>query len=241
MSMERIIKFYNSIINILLPNTCINCHASIESKLFLCKKCINKLPFNKSPICIRCGRSLKNQSFQKECYHCKDKNYSFERSYSVFQYKEPIIELIYHLKYKNFKNIKFFLLEHLGEFLNFYDIIEKHNISIISSVPLHQSKLRERGYNQSQIIAQAIAETVSLPYKETLIATKYKKSQTRIKHLNRQDKVKGVFKAIGSTYGNVLLIDDVFTTGSTLNECACLLKENGAGKVIALTICSTPK
>lgn len=230
-----------NIINLIFPNTCINCQKSINAEEHLCHNCIKKIRFNRAPICKSCGRTLKFDQFKRECKFCATNNYSFERNYSLFQYKDPIIELIYSYKYKRFKKIKSFLFEHLSEFLKFYDIINKHNINIISSVPLHKSKLRERGYNQSELIARAIAEFVSLPYKETLLATKYTRSQTRIRYLDRQKKVKGAYKTKDNFCGTILLVDDVFTTGSTLNECSKLLKKNGADKVITLTICSTLK
>lgn len=239
--MKFIKKYINLVFDLLIPNTCLNCEKPLNKNMVICKQCTNRLAYNSMPICFSCGRSLKSFGKTGKCQYCQKADYSFDRNYSLFQYKDPLINIIYNFKYKHILKAKSFLFEHLSEFLEFYDIIDKHNIGIITSVPLHPSKFRERGYNQSKIIAQLISENNSTNYKNLLIAKRYKRSQTRIKHKNRKDKVKGIFECTSSVSGSVLLIDDVFTTGATLSECASLLKANGASQVISLTLCSTLK
>ena len=115
---------------------------------------------------------------------------------------------------------------------------------VIMPVPLHRQRLRERGFNQSLLLARILASDLGnqLDYL-SLIRNRYTRAQTGLKKKERRKNVKGAFSVIQPNaikHKEILLVDDVFTTGSTLNECARTLKESGATTVICLTVARTP-
>ena len=116
---------------------------------------------------------------------------------------------------------------------------DKYNYAV--PVPLHKSKLRERTYNQSDYICRGISKELNIkPLEKCLARTRYTKTQTKLSITEREENVRGAF-ALNPKYGdlikgkNIILVDDVITTGSTILECARVLKENGCGEV---TVCS---
>jgi len=111
--------------------------------------------------------------------------------------------------------------------------------SLIMPVPLHKKRLRWRGFNQSELLAKGIKKYFNLDLRlDELIRTKHKKPQTKLSGRKRKENVKGCFFWKGDWLDgkNIILVDDVITTGSTLNECAKVLKENGAGEVWGLVV-----
>ena len=151
-------------------------------------------------------------------------------------------KILHHLKYKGFSNLGLFFGEYISENVleNYSDIRKKYNI--ICPVPLHKTKLRERGYNQSDFIVRGINKTLKLDYfPELVIRSRYTKSQTKLPYPERVSNVKNAFN-INPKFANmvkkkhIILVDDVVTSGSTLNEVIKVLKESGATNVFAVTI-----
>jgi ComF family protein len=129
------------------------------------------------------------------------------------------------------------LIEHIsktGETLNGFDII--------TYVPLHKESLKNRGYNQSRILANELSKHFQIPLVDDIIfEVKPKKSQASVERENRKDNVSGIFQVTNSLNGKkIVIVDDIFTTGSTLSECAKVLKEAGAQKIIGITFAKTP-
>jgi ComF family protein len=208
-------------------------------------------------VCMSCGKHL----IDKEIYVCKDCflqlekihpafdiiKYTFRETHlvnyavSLFLFKEgtPIQDLIHGLKYEQTRNVgKFF-----GRMIGF-EISKriKENFDFIIPVPLHISKKRERTYNQSEYIAAGIAETLTIGTMDKCIKrVKYTETQTRLNREQRQQNVSGAFE-IDPKCGdeipgkNIILVDDVITTGATIIECARILKEEGAGKIMVCSI-----
>lgn len=106
----------------------------------------------------------------------------------------------------------------------------------VTSVPMSQKRFNKRGYNQSRLIAESICECCSLEYRETLVKVKDNKVQSMLKFTQRQKNVQGAYKVQADVKGcSVLLVDDVFTTGATINECSKVLKRAGAKSVDCVT------
>ena len=109
-------------------------------------------------------------------------------------------------------------------------------IDLVVPVPLHKKRFVERGFNQAKLIAKIVAREIDKPCQEFVIRSRHTLQQAKLKREDRLKNVKNAFVIENNIDGNVLLIDDVFTTGSTLQECAKVLKKGGAKAVIGFTI-----
>jgi ComF family protein len=166
-------------------------------------------------------------------------------SFSCFAFREgdEFSKLIYQLKYGGMRNLGVFLGETLGrEIKKFFESENIKGFELLIPVPLHKTKKRERGYNQSDYICKGITNVLSLEFAPDLIRrVKHTPSQTKLNKEERIDNMKDAFE-INALYLNrisqkrVILVDDVVTTGSTLNEVINVLRETGCGDVFACTL-----
>lgn len=203
-------------------NACLFCGENIDKNApyFLCQECIDRLEF-----------------LNREVYI--DSPYIERIVYSLF-YNEYARGKIYEYKYYN----KSYLYKTFGEILK-YTIEEVpflKNIDIITFVPIHRRKKAQRGYDQSGLLAKYIGDVLNIPLSRgNLVRTKHTIAQNKLARSKRLENVRGAFKVKdGYEFYNkeILLIDDIITTGATLNECGKALLESGGKKVYALAITS---
>lgn len=231
----------DALCNIIFPHICLACKKSLsDKKQVICIGCNDKLPINRLPFCKKCGVSLTKDEMQKNfCKECLKnfKKLHFNLSNSVFLYKEPLSDLICLFKYKQKMGLAQFFGQKMITFIKNYHIL--NNIDIIIPIPLHQKRLREREFNQAEILAQIISKEYNLELEsKAIIRAHMKHVQTLLKKDKRFENIKGAFRIKNNTvkHKNILLVDDVFTTGATLSEAALILKEAGAAKVDAFTL-----
>jgi len=218
-------KFFREIVNFVLPPLCVSCENPPEKPCsFLCNSCSGKL------------------KLFEDAHPWRDMYISrriIDGSYSLYKFTKdtPIQHLLHSLKYEKMKSIGIELGRELGK--NLPDDI-KFDYAV--PVPLHKAKTRERTYNQSEYICRGIkvsTGTEMLP--DLLIRTRYTSSQTKLNKTEREENVRGAF-AINENLKNnisgkrIILADDVITTGSTIIECARILKENGAEYVMVCSV-----
>lgn len=235
-------KFLKLVKNLMFPRNlkCIVCQKELnsESHFSMCDACMEKLPRNFGRTCLKCGESIANTESQY-CLRCKQEKPLFTRCFSPLQYKHPVTYLIREFKYNN----KQYLSETLGNFLVESYVVNNLNCDLVLPVPLHEKRLKKRGYNQALLLANQLNEKLGLPIREdALIKTKDTLTQTSLNKDQRKENVLDAFFVPNKSLIEnkvVLVIDDVYTTGSTLNECALALFEGGAKKVYCLTLAHT--
>ena len=212
---------------------CIVCHREIPSgsKYSMCDKCRQNLPTIKNP-CTKCGGDI---SIAGVCTNCKSNMPTFDRNIVALSYKPPITTLIHKFKYNNAKYLK----EPLGEILVDAYMSSGHNIDYIIPVPIHPNRLKERGYNQVELLLPSF-DKIKVPYYidivERIIDTPHQTDLPRSKRLTNLD---GAFKVTDKKRvkgKSILIVDDVYTTGATLNELAKVLLKAGAKSVYGLVI-----
>ncbi len=198
--------------------------------------------------CAGCGERLSpiGEGSRSFCRNCISKISSFHKvpikpdTYAVCKYEGIVKKTIHRLKYGK----KRFLAQSLGMILaNFYkenlDPERSRRINFIVPVPLHRARERERGFNQAELLAVAMCRTLNLPISaNNLIRIRNTPSQTLIKKSERLKNLKGAFRIKKPRYflkKSVLLVDDVYTTGATTDECRRVLKKAGSKKVLILT------
>ena len=205
---------------------------------FLCKNCARELILSTPPACPTCGYPYFGQIVgPKVCPHCVELDAIFDEGKTLFLAKGPGRALLHELKYHN----GFYGLKDLAQIVKqnalYHDYLTGNQLV---PVPLHPDKQRERGFDQSQRIAEMLAQTTGATVANLLIRTKFTQTQTRLDRSARHQNVKNAFAmAPNATVipdHQYILIDDVFTTGSTLNACAMALRQAGAQKIKVATL-----
>lgn len=174
---------------------------------------------------------------QEYCYECKTKIFHYEQGRSVWLHKEPVSGSIYRFKYHNRRIYGEFYAREL--FRLFEKNIREWKIDVIIPVPLHKRRRRVRGYNQSEIVATHLGRMLAIPVDtKSVIRKRYTKPQKELNDKERKKNLKGAFEITKNVKieGNILLIDDIYTTGSTIDVITQLLVQNGARNVWFLTI-----
>ncbi len=219
-----------SLLDLVFPPRCIGCGAEGS---FLCPACSESLPELSPPYCIRCGLPINAGIL---CPRCSRSSLVIDCIRSPFVYQGLAREAVHQLKYKRIKALAEPLARLLAEYLRATQL----SVDVLVAVPLHPRRPRERGYNQSALLAMELGRLAGLPVIEgSLIRLRNTASQVRITAAEpRRDNVRDAFGCKGHDFGgrHVLLVDDVCTTAATLDACARALKEAGAASVFGLAL-----
>ncbi|MFC1937590.1 double zinc ribbon domain-containing protein [Chloroflexota bacterium] len=228
--LPQVTKLRGAVIDFLFPCWCVGCG---KEGSFICPSCQHSLARIVPPICPRCG---KPQSSGVLCPHCVGWQASIDGIRSPFRFEGVMREAIHQLKYKNVRALARPLVELMRDYVAGYPVPAE----VLVPVPLHRKRLRERGYNQSGLLARELGRLLNMPVMEDcLIRERYAPPQARTSLLSeRQRNVAGAFVCSDNRLEGkqVLLIDDVSTSGATLDACAAALKAAGATSVWGLVL-----
>ena len=236
-------RLYLKAIDFFFPLFCLNCEKKIQTTIYFgfCKQCFRNLDFIKQNKCIKCGRETAQPNIL--CSQCKGKKLYYDRCISPLNLNQTIKNAIIKFKYKERKSYAYYFAKLMAHKIQQELPNEEINKTILTYVPLSWKKKLIRGFNQSELIANNLSKTLLFSkYGKYLKKVRNNESQTALKLAERQKNVKNVY-AISTNRKNIkgktfIIIDDIFTTGSTINECAKILKKFGAKKVIGATIAS---
>lgn len=224
---------FKSLINLLFPKVCLGCDSFLES--------------NEAVICTSCRHDLPLTN-----YHLDSENELIKKFYGridlqfassmMYYHKSGIVhELIHNLKYYKHQEIGTFLGNWYAEDLRNLEITK--TFDIIIPVPLHKKRLRKRGYNQVETFGKTLSEKLKIPYDDTILVRKiHSKTQTKKNFLGRTDVKRDIFDVAFTeeNYGkHFLLIDDVITTGSTLEACARAVLKIPEAKLSIISMADT--
>ena len=217
-SLNQILNFIETLI---FPQCCLICGKISNNTL--CKKCKN---------------NLKKQAINK-IQPTKNKKFYFENQIYIFNYEKDIRNLILSYKFHDKSYLYKIFAEIIIKNEKIYSFLKKYDI--MTQVPIHKKRKKQRGYNQSELVAKEIAKNIeNISYeKDILIKNKNTLPQSTLNKSQREQNVQGVYEIINNEKvknKKIILFDDIFTTGNTANECARILKENGAKDVLVLTI-----
>lgn len=228
-------KVLNEIIQTLYPDDvkCIVCGKEIfPNRYCVCDDC--KLDVNVN-YCVRCGRH--KIGVGDYCEECAEMSLHFDEARSAVNYDGTARKLVQRLKYGSSPYLAKAMSEYMLDFL----LLSDWDVDCITFVPIHKKRLKRRGYNQAELLAQNLAERVDVPCVALLEKTVNTVNQARLNKQERMNIQNGTFAAVGKVPDHVLLIDDVMTTGSTASECSRVLKRAGAKVVYLLTFASVPE
>ncbi len=222
---------FAAIFSSLLKQNCTLCNTLTNSELSLCVACIQDLPLAPNPSCPRCGLSTQGDI----CGKCLKKPPHFDATYALFRYGYPVDALLQHYKYNN----ALYLCQTLSTLLA--NKIQMNEIDVMIAMPLHPSRTKERGFNQSLELAKIIAKQHRIAL-DSASCKRIKNTppQASLPFKHRLHNIKGAFACSQSFAGkHIAIVDDVMTTGSSLNELAKILKKAGAHKVSCYVLART--
>ena len=215
---------------IIYPKTCCFCGKVSEKEL--CKECAEKVVYITEPRCKKCGKPVRYEE-QEYCYDCQKNVHTYEQGRSIWMHKMPVSLSIYQFKYKNRRIYGEFYAKEM--FRIYGRLIREWGVEVIIPIPLHRKKKRLRGYNQAEIIARNLGEIMDIPVDcKSVIRNRYTRPQKELNDKERKKNLKQAFSITSqwANYKNVLVIDDIYTTGSTIDTVTKELKSRGREKYI---------
>ena len=230
-----------SLLDLFFPKRCAGCEDAwlLSHEGSWCNDCLNNLPWIEPPLCPQCGRPFVKSPSSPDhlCGECLSGTFFFDSARSANVYTGVIRERIHQLKFGRQLHRALPLAQLL---VRAFEKASPPPVDFIVPVPLHIKRLRERGFNQSGLLAGILGHRLHLPvHYAVLLRRQWTKPQTRLKRRERLKNVGNAFEVSNPSElkdCSILLVDDVYTTGTTLNECAKVLKSKGAGQVHALTV-----
>lgn len=212
-------------IDAILPARCLVCRQPAQDRLALCATCHNKLPYNDTA-CGSCAQPLSSTGMV--CGHCQQYPPHYDQAIAALRYKDEARQLILELKFQEkLRNAR--LLAKL-----FHDRLPGHQLpEVMVPVPLHPRRLRERGYNQSLELARELHKLTGIPV-DSLCSqrSRYTERQADLPLKDKKGNVRNAFEITGKLFGkHVAIVDDVMTSGHTVDELARVLKKSGIDKV----------
>ncbi len=225
---------------LLFPKNCVCCQRVLpfqKRRGGICDACSPKVFFTGNYTCNRCGKPLR-VPFESLCKDCKKRSHAFIRGRALFVYSGPMKMAMYRFKYSNCR----YMGDYFGKVA-----VEKYGKWLgemapdgIVPVPMYEGKRRLRGYNQAEVFGRALSKEIGVPlYGDFLIRKKNTLPQKGLNHRKRQENLKNAFKIkeIDVKLNCVLIVDDIYTTGTTIDEVTRILLDYGVQRVYFLTIC----
>lgn len=232
--------FFKALLDFIYPPRCYLCGISSEEPV--CSSCTSALLFIEDPVCQKCGKpcvspvDLHGASLVESCRECRARRFKFSLARSLGLYEDGFKEIVREFKYRGKKR----LVPIFAEMMVSKVAPEFFEVDLVSFVPLTRKKKVRRGYNQSEILAQALAGSLDLPCGSTLVKNQETEDQSQLPAEERRKNVRGVFSSADGGVDlkgkTVLLVDDVLTTGTTVNECSKVLLKAGAKEIRVLTL-----
>jgi ComF family protein len=227
-------------LDLIFPPVCPVCQSLFDSRRkdrVICSACRKAIRFVTPPLCPRCGLPYPGGRAHL-CAACLKERRYFASHRTAALYDGALKEMIHRFKYQGV----FPLTQVLGDLLEpvLKAIRREHRVDVLIPVPLHIRRLRERGFNQALLLVKELSKRSGIPYQERVLAKiRETPEQISLKKRERAKNVKGVFEVTdqGAIKGKrVVLVDDVYTTGATVNECSRALLQAGAKQVAVLTV-----
>ena len=232
--------------SIVFPAPCRVCGGVLDTgaRVPFCYACIEALSRRlPEPLCARCGRPIVSAAAaesitQRECHLCRNGVYSFDAARSFGAYTPKMARAILQLKYADMRSLGGWFARNLTSVLDREPGL--FMADVVVPVPLDPGRMHERGYNQAELIAKPFARLSGIPFRSyLLVRTRPRPNQLRLTRRERWDSVRGAYamhKTAQVDKLRVILVDDVFTTGATLDACSKALKGAGAARVVGLTV-----
>ncbi len=226
---------------LLYPPACVVCQRTVPAGEYLCGPCAEKMPTIREPACRVCSQAFAGvMPGPFTCAECEERRFAFECNVSARRLAGLTRDLVHRFKYGD----EHYLRRPLGHWLAEALACDLRlsggpPVSALVPVPLHPRRRRERGFDQAEALCRVVAKRTRLPVWNALRRVRYTETQTRLARSERLENLRGAFapgkrRPVGGAH--LILVDDVFTTGATVDECARVLRRAGAASVRVLTV-----
>lgn len=209
----------------------------VRSVRGVCDGCKKKLSYIREPRCKKCGKQIRREE-EEYCADCQRVRHEYTEGLALFAYDAVMQQSVAAFKYKGRQEYAVWygeeLVRHLGK------QIERWGAEILIPVPVHRTRFRKRGYNQAALLAEQIAGCTGMKADEgVLVRTKKTVAQKELSTRDRRKNLQEAFQLAKNVvqYKKVILVDDIYTTGSTADACAKVLKQSGTEQVYLLCLC----
>lgn len=223
--------------DLLFPRRCPVCGGVAMPKgRLICPACLKQLSFVSSPACMKCGKEIGSRE-QEYCADCIRRKKSFTRGFALLNYDSRAAVSMAAVKYHNKREYLDFYARAAA--LRFEKQFRQAGIQVIVPVPVHASRLKTRGFNQAAVLAEKLSAELGIPWEELLIRVKKTDPQKSLGSAERLKNLRGAFEAEqeAGKWERVLLVDDIYTTGSTAEICSRALLKTGVKQVFVFAVC----
>lgn len=228
-----------ALLSLLYPPHCASCGADTAAGAQLCAACAGLARKIEAPFCQRCSEPFDGAiTGPFTCANCADRTLHFDCAVSRYLSRGVVREFVHRFKYDRHFYLRHPLTDWLAEALD-DDRIRAQPIDALVPVPLHSARLREREFNQAEVLARLLARRTGTPLLGALKRIRYTTTQTRLDRHERMENLRNAFRVRQTSAvqnRHLVLVDDIFTTGSTVDECARVLRAAGAASVRVLTV-----
>lgn len=223
--------------DLLFPRRCPVCGGVVMPKGHLiCPACLGRLSFVSSPVCLKCGKEIENRE-QEYCGDCLCRKKSFVRGFALLNYDSQAAVSMAAVKYHNKREYLDFYARAAA--LRFGKQFKQAGIQVIVPVPVHASRRKARGFNQAAVLAEKLSAELGIPWEELLVRVKKTDPQKGLGSAERLKNLSKAFEAVteAGDWERVLLVDDIYTTGSTAEICSRALLRAGVKQVFVFAVC----
>ena len=234
----------------IFPRKCVFCGKTLGMKSYgdvadfkirddLCPICREKAGgmYVKEPACLKCGKEIDDEA-QEYCYDCSVHSHLYNRGFAVFKYNNEVKDAVYALKYKGCKIYGEFFGNEMAD--RYGNEIKRIKPQAVIPVPVHKTRKKKRGYNQAEVIAKQLSDRLGIPMdSEALFRVAPTKPQKELNKVLRRKNVEKAFKVSQNVveYKKVILVDDIYTTGATIDACAAVMRQAGVKEIYYISIC----
>ncbi len=226
-------RLLESLVAALFPPRCALCSRELPSLEIVCSVCSDSMPSFEGPCCQRCGEPVDDPSIDL-CIKCGTRVHAVDRIISLGPYRGDWGRLVRTFKFER----EIAIGEWLGARMAGVFLAENgaREFSAITFVPMTRRDQRKRGFNQAEILARIIGKQLNLPVTKLLTKTRETALQSKLSAVERRTNLRDAFRLLPYGQEQVLLVDDIYTTGATVEECARTLKRGGTQSVVVMTV-----
>lgn len=234
-------KIMKGCLSLLYPTSCPICHRIVMPKgKLICKDCKEQLDYIEEPRCKKCSKPIESET-EEYCYDCMKHSFHYTYGYAIWSYDDVIQQSMASFKYKNQKEYASFYIEEA--ILRYREQLIQMKIDVIVPIPIHPARRKQRGYNQAELLARGIAGKLQIAYEDELL---FRKKKTKPQNgLNDRERFQNLKDAFGVNLDKIdryrgkkiLLVDDIYTTGSTIELCTKQLLLAGVKETYFFCLC----
>ncbi len=229
----------DGLLSLLYPPHCAKCNADTASGVHLCAECAGQARKIEAPFCRQCSQPFEGAiDGAFTCANCADRTFHFDCAVARYLSRGVVREFIHRFKYDRHYYLRHPLADWMAEALD-DERISGQPFDAFVPVPLHGARFRERDFNQAEVLAKLLAKRTGQPVLKALKRIRYTTTQTRLDREQRMENLRNAFRvrhAAAVQSRHLILVDDVLTTGSTVEECARVLRQAGAASVRVITV-----